>query len=125
MLCLKELAEQCRRGVRPPLRFEIQLVATGREWGLLAMTHEVFAEYQLYIDRIAPFRHTMVMAYTNGIESYIPTDAALAEGGYESSGFPSLGGSALRYHHRLRLKPGAESLIKQALAALMKQVDAP
>jgi hypothetical protein len=121
-LCLQDLLEHARR--REPfegLRFEAQLLAAGREWGLLALTHEVFAEYQLWAEHVSPFRHTMVMGYTNGVESYVPTDAALAAGGYEASGFPDWNAAALWYRNRLALRPGTEQIVKRVIADLVTE----
>jgi len=93
-------------------------LALGDEWCLIAMPHEVFAEYQLWADNESPFAHTMVWAYTNGCESYVPTDAALELGpaaGYEAACFPS-GGAGLMYPNRVPLRVGVEGRIRQAIA---------
>jgi len=84
------------------------------------MTHEVFAEYQLWVDRNSPFRRTMVLGYTNGCESYIPTDKDLALGGYETASFPAVG-APLRYSGRVALKPGIEQQIRQRIHTLWKR----
>jgi hypothetical protein len=60
---------------------------------------------------------TMVLAYTNGCESYIPTDSDFALGGYEATASPKPS-AALRYGHRQALKPGAERQIRQQIEAL-------
>jgi hypothetical protein len=99
------------------LRFEIHALALGDEWCLLAMPHEVFAEYQLWVEQASPFRHNMVVAYTNGCESYIPTDRDFELGGYEAMAFP-MQGAALRYRHRVALRPGIERQIKEAITRL-------
>jgi hypothetical protein len=117
VFCLQDLLQKARRGGPGSLRFDLHLLAVGDEFCLLTMTHEVFAEYQLWIDRVSPFRHTMVLAYTNGCESYVPTDKDFASGGYEASGFPAAG-AALRYSHRMPLKPGIERQIRQQIQSL-------
>jgi Neutral/alkaline non-lysosomal ceramidase, N-terminal len=114
-LCLRDLLTKIEKNDRRPLRFEIFALSLGEEWCLLAMTHELFAEYQLWIDRMSPFRNTMVWAYTNGCESYIPTDNEFSRGGYEAAGFPSLDGAAIRYRHRMPLKSGVEQQIHHAI----------
>jgi hypothetical protein len=117
VLCLRELLEKARRGEPASLRFELNLLALGDEFALLTMTHEVFAEYQLWIDQHSPFRHTMVLAYTNGCESYVPTDKDFPLGGYEAAASPAPS-AALRYARRVALRPGIERLIQQQIQAL-------
>ena len=116
-LCLRDLLRRTQAGERQSLRFEIHALALGNEWCLLAMPHEVFVDYQLWVERASPFRHNMVVAYTNGCESYIPTDKDFALGGYEAMAFPQMG-AALRYRHRVALRPGIERTIKDAVSSL-------
>ena len=40
--------------------------------------------------------HRMMLAYTNGCESYVPLDRDFALGGYEAGTFPDLGSASLR-----------------------------
>ena len=82
--------------------------AIGDAWSLIAATHELFAEYQLRLDREAPTLHRMMLAYTNGCESYVPLDRDFALGGYEGGTFPDLGSASLRYRHRRALAPDAK-----------------
>jgi hypothetical protein len=117
VLCFRDLLEKATRGGRGTLRFDVNLLAVGNEFCLLTMSHEVFAKYQLWADKTAPFRHTMVLAYTNGCESYVPTDSDFALGGYEATASPKPS-AALRYGHRQALKPGAERQIRQQIEAL-------
>jgi hypothetical protein len=113
--CLCDLLDKVKSGERRPLRFELQSVVIGDEWCMLAMTHELFAEYQLWVDQSAPFERTMVLAYTNACETYVPTDKDFALGGYEAASFPS-DAAALRYPYRRALKPGIEQQIKQGIS---------
>jgi hypothetical protein len=106
------------------LRFEITTLKIG-QWCLTAMTHELFTDYQLWADNASPFKYNMTLAYTNGCESYIPTDADFALGGYEAASCPRSAGvpasmAAVKYPHRLALKPGAEHHIKSALIEAWK-----
>ncbi|HUT94869.1 MAG TPA: hypothetical protein VMY37_35755 [Thermoguttaceae bacterium] len=117
VLCLRELIEKARCGEPAALRFDLNLLAWGDEFGLLTMTHEVFAEYQLWIDQNSPFRHTMVLAYTNGCEGYVPTDRDFALGGYEAAAAPAPS-AALRCARRAALRPGIERLIQQQIQTL-------
>lgn len=118
VICFRELLEMATLGKKHTLRFEANTLSVGGEWGLLTMTHEVFAEYQLWFEETAPFRRKMVWAYTNGCESYIPTDRDFALGGYEAGAFPVIA-APLRYRHRVALQPGIEQQIKECVGGLM------
>ncbi|MEI6499787.1 MAG: hypothetical protein WCP21_02045, partial [Armatimonadota bacterium] len=100
VLCARDLLSKVQRGVTETLPFGVKALALGDAWCLVAMTHEVFAEYQSWLAGISPWAHTMVAAYTNGCESYVPTDIALEEGGYEAASYPAAG-AAWRYPYRV------------------------
>ena len=119
--CLEQVKEFARSGRRAQLRFEITALAIGAEFCLVAMPHEVFCEYARWIDRTAPFDHTMVLGYTNGCEAYVPTDHDLAlgpTGGYEAAAFPDWRTANLQYPIRTPLAPGIEGQIKHALRSM-------
>ena len=119
--CLDQVKELARSGRPAQLRFEITALAIGAEFCLVAMPHEVFSEYALWIDRTAPFHHTMVLGYTNGCEAYVPTDRDLAlgpTGGYEAAAFPDWRTANLQYPIRTPLAPGIEGQIKHALRSM-------
>lgn len=118
VLRLRDLLARAERGERQELRFDVHALTFGREWCLLTMTHEVFVEYQLWADRVLPFHRTMVLAYTNGCESYVPTDADFALGGYEAGSFPQAKAAALAYRYRVALKPGAEKRLREAITSV-------
>lgn len=91
------------------------------EWCLVAMQHESFCEYELWIDANAPCARTMTFSYTNGATGYIPTDAALALGenaGYEASRLPAFGAANVHTRHFGPPGVGAEQAIKTMLASL-------
>jgi hypothetical protein len=113
-LCLRDMIGKVRQGKKQSLRFEVAALTVGDTWCLLATTHELFAEYQLWFEEAAPFRHKMALAYTNGCESYVPTDRAFLEGGYEALSFPG-DGAALRYPYRVALQPGIEQQLKDLM----------
>jgi hypothetical protein len=117
VLCLRDLLTKIEQSDERPLRFEANLVRIGDSWSLLGATHELFAEYQLLLDSSAPAEHNMMLAYTNGCESYIPMDKDLALGGYEAASFPD-DGAALRYRHRRAVKPGFEQPLIDKLRSL-------
>lgn len=114
VLCSHDLLRQASIGGPGVIRFEASALAVGDAWGLVALTHEVFAEYQLWLDRESPWPHTMVTAYTNGCETYVPTDLALDEGGYEAVTYPDAG-AAMRYPYRVAMAPGGEALVRAAM----------
>jgi hypothetical protein len=118
VLCLRDLLNKVITRDEAPLRFETQMLQIGEAWSLVAATHELFSEYQLWADKEIPSRHKMVLAYTNGCESYIPTDIALRQGGYEAATFPSLDGAAFKYKHRRALSPGSEQQVIEQLRKL-------
>jgi hypothetical protein len=118
VLCLRDLLAKIDAGDERPLRFESTMARVGDEWSIVTATHELFAEYQLRVDRASTTEHTMVLAYTNGCESYVPLDVDLALGGYEAATFPELGGASLRYRHRRALQAGFEQQVTDRLLSL-------
>jgi hypothetical protein len=124
VLVMEDLRTKVLEADTKELRFEITTLQIG-QWCLTAMTHELFADYQLWADNTSPFKYNMTLAYTNGCESYIPTDSDFALGGYEAASCPRNAGvpasmAAVKYLHRLALKPGAEHRIKGALIEAWK-----
>lgn len=118
ILCLRDLLMKIKSGDDRALRFEAHLLRIGNRWSLLAATHELFAEFQLWFDASAPTKYNMMLSYTNGCESYIPTDRDLASGGYEAASFPSIDGAALRYPYRRAIRTGSEQQVIDCLASL-------
>jgi hypothetical protein len=117
VLCLRDLLNKIETRDENSLRFDAHLLRVGDHWALLAATHELFAEYQLMLDKAAPTKRNMMLAYTNGCESYIPMDRDLALGGYEAASFPA-DAAALRYRHRRALRPGFERQVVEQLRSL-------
>ena len=118
---LLQIEKLLERGEKPPgRRFDAHAVMFGREWCLTTMPHEMFCQYELWIDKHAPFRRTMTFAFTNGYEGYIAVDEALAlgaRGGYEAGRLPNWGGQVYTRH----LGPpaiGAEKIVKETLSSL-------
>jgi hypothetical protein len=120
VLCLRDLLNKIEQKDERPLRFDAHLLRIGDYWSLLAATHELFAEYQLMLDQDSPTEHNMMLAYTNGCESYIPMDRDLALGGYEAATFPDLDGASLRYRHRRALRLGFEKEVVEKLRSLWR-----
>ena len=117
VLCFQDLLNKIEQHDENPLRFDAHLLRIGDQWSLLAVTHELFAEYQLMLDQAVPTKHNMMLAYTNGCESYIPMDRDLALGGYEAATFPAEG-AALRYRYRRALRSGFERKVIESLRSL-------
>ena len=112
------------QGKQPPARrFDVYAVMLGNDWCLTTMPHEMFCQYELWIDKNAPFKHTMTFAFTNGYEGYIANDAALkmgANGGYEAASLPNWGGQVWTRHFGPPAV-GCEQIIKDTLRSLWPQ----
>ena len=101
------------RHVPACMPFDIQVLAFGDELAIVALSDEVFAEYQLRIDELSPFPHTLVWACCNCTENYVPTDREHRRGGYEIIGGP------LRYPYRSGPARGAEGIILSQAAQML------
>ncbi len=104
----------------PPRRMDAYAVMFGREWCLVTMPHEMFCQYELWVDKNAPFKRTMTFGYTNGYEGYIAVDAALRlgeKGGYEAACLPNWGGQVWTRHFGPPAV-GCEKIIKDAISSL-------
>ena len=108
-------------GKEPPARrFEASAVVFGHQWCLTTMPHEMFAQYELWIDKNAPFKRTMTFAYTNGYQGYIAVDTAWKmgpKGGYEAASLPNWSGQVGSPHFGPPAV-GTEKMIKETLASL-------
>ena len=62
--------------------FAIQGIGLG-ELALLGMEGEIFARYQLDLEKRSPLPATMLCGYANGCIGYVPTAGEYALGGYE------------------------------------------
>jgi len=97
------------------LPMQVQLYSFGNELAILAFSHELFVEYQKYFQQNSPFEHTMVLAYTNGSASYIPTAEAFYLNGYEIHG-------AQHRYAQPYLTPEIEDLIKEKGMAMLREL---
>jgi hypothetical protein len=70
------------------LSVEVWSMALGDEWGLVGLPGEVLAEFELQIRQQSPFRNTAVVELALDSPGYLPTDAAMDEGGYEAGWSP-------------------------------------
>ena len=92
--------------------------AIGAAVCFLSVSHELFSEYQLFVDETSPFLHTFVFGYTNGSEVYIATKDAYELGlraGYEAG--PR--NHALSGPYRLALLPSVEAQIQTEITDLL------
>ncbi len=101
------------RRVPASMPFDIHMLTFGQDLAIVGLSDEVFAAYQLRIDEISPFKRTMVWAYCNSTENYIPADCEHRRGGYEIIGGP------LRYPYHSGPAHGAESLIVGEVARML------
>lgn len=99
----------------PGLSFPMQAFAFGKELAIIGLPHELFVEYQLFLQKKSPFPHTFVFGYTNCCESYVPTADAYYLQGYESYGAQRLFGLP-------RLLPGCEKRIKEASLGILEEL---
>ena len=112
------LLEVAKSGEKRALPFPISAFAVGDAICFLSVSHELFSEYQLFVDETSPFSHTFVFGYTNGSEVYIATRAAYELGlkaGYEAG--PR--NHALSGPYRLALVPAVEEQIHAEITDLL------
>ncbi|MCH8215588.1 MAG: hypothetical protein IH892_02320 [Planctomycetes bacterium] len=121
---LNKMRDLISRGEKPPpRRLDAYAVMFGDEWVLTTLPHEMFCQYELWIDENAPFKQSMTFAYTNGYEGYIAVDEAWRmghKGGYEAASLPNWGGQV----HTKHFGPpavGSEKIIKNTLISLWPQ----
>ncbi len=127
---LEAVGGMMERGETPVWPAHVDAVMLGNEWCLIAMPGEVYAEYELWIERHVPQTHKMVMAYTNGPRGhyYIPTDAALTLGITEplvaeracnwAASWPAFFSGVPVDGAMLPLAPGTERIIQEAITEL-------
>jgi len=112
----------------PPVQqFEINAVMLGSQWLLVAMAGEVFADYELWLAKNAPFRHTMACGLTNAYLGYIGTDrgyALLARNPAAARGCWDCAAARFRDSRsdmRFALGAGTEAAVKTAIKSLWKK----
>lgn len=112
------LLKVAKSGEKRTLPFPMSCFAVGDALCFLSVSHELFAEYQLFAEENSPFRHTFVFAYTNGSECYVATQHAYElglRGGYEAG--PR--NHALSGPYRLALEPFVEKVIQEEMVSLL------
>lgn len=63
-------------------------MALGDEWGLVGLPGEVLCEFELRARQQSPFANTAMIELSLATLDYLPTDAAVDEGGYEPEWSP-------------------------------------
>ncbi|MCE2402809.1 hypothetical protein J4G08_18230 [Candidatus Poribacteria bacterium] len=115
------LLEVAKSGEKRTLPFPMSAFAVGEALCFLSVSHELFAEYQLFVNETSPFLHTFVFGYTNGSEVYIATkkDYELGlRGGYEAGPH----NHALSGPYRLALLPSVEAQIRSEITDLLEKL---
>ncbi|MGI5819004.1 MAG: hypothetical protein ACOX9R_13000 [Armatimonadota bacterium] len=70
------------------LSAEVWTMALGDQWGLVGLPGEVLCEFELQVRQHSPFANTCLVELALDAPGYLPTDAAIDEGGYESGWSP-------------------------------------
>lgn len=109
---LLALAEAGAKGLTQA--FEVQALRIG-DAAVVGLPGEVFVEYQLRIKECSPFKHTLVLAYTNGNIGYVPTADAFPKGGYEVD-------TAIKYYGTTMLTPDCEEIVVGGACELLSEL---
>ena len=115
------LLEVAESGEKRSLPFPMSAFAVGDALCFLSVSHELFSEYQRFVDETSPFSHTFVFGYTNGSEVYVATKEAYELGlraGYEAG--PR--NHALSGPYRLALPPSVEERIHAEITDLLARL---
>lgn len=107
-----DLAERGGRGQSLP--FAVQAMGIG-ELALVALSGEVFLEFAHQIEAGSPFRHTVVLGYSNGCTGYVPTAEAFREGGYEAA-------DSFNWYGTLPLAPEAGEVMVDAALQMLREL---
>lgn len=117
----RELLAKAESGEPQFMDYPIWAYAVGETFCIASLSHEPFAEYQLNGVKDSPFRHTIVLGYNGGVDSYIATNSAYQLGqaaGYEAA--PHM--HAIDSKHRLALKPESQQLIHKGLMRVLERL---
>jgi neutral ceramidase len=104
-----QAVESARRSPPATMAFRFSSIAIGSVQ-LVGMSGEFFLEYGMRAQEI--FGHeTIALGYTQGCQSYVPTDRALIEGGYEP-------GAWKRFQQLAPFAQGVEAAVGEGLLRL-------
>lgn len=102
-------------GIGDALPVDVTVIALGHDVAIVYLPGEVFVELGLAIKQASPFRTTLIVELSNGVEThYIPTRAAYAGGSYEVTNSTTQPGSGEM------LVEAAIGLLREAASALPK-----
>jgi neutral ceramidase len=73
--------------VREILPYTVTVWGLGDDFRIVALEGEVPTDYAIQIKRLFSTMNVMVLGYSNGVPTYIPTSQILHEGGYEAEAF--------------------------------------
>ena len=107
-----DAAREGRTGLS--MTFDLHALRLG-ELAIIGLPGEVFVDYQLNLEAASPFERTIVLGYTNGVECYVPTAAAIPEGGYEVV-------ASMRYYGATQVSPTAEEALLTAGKELLARL---
>jgi uncharacterized sulfatase len=114
------LAQLQRREALPKsIPYVVQTWTFADDLTIVFLAGEVFADYGLRLKRDFLGKNLWVNAYANDVRAYIPTAAALPEGGWE------IDGSRLNYGLPARLAPEAEEALIRAVKDILPGKFAP
>ncbi len=121
----EKLLAKAEEGDIPRLvEYPMRAVAIGNDLCVLSLPYETFVEYQLYADRVSPFKHTIVLGYSEGGFGYVATGADYERNAsidYEAG--PN--GNHLDNHWVLRPDASSETIIKNAIRQLLTDLKRP
>ena len=99
----------------PGLSYQAQAVAFGRSLAIIAFPDEIFVDYAIFIKEHSPFEQTIVLGFTNGVKSYIPSAEAFFLNGYEPVGAQTVYGQPY-------LTPECDKIIKTESMELLNEL---
>lgn len=108
---------QLQRGESLPtsISYVAQTWTFGDDLTIVFLAGEVFAEYGLRLKRDFGGKSLWVNAYANDVQAYIPTAAALPEGGWE------IDGSRINYGVPARIAPEAEEMLIRKVKGMLPE----
>jgi neutral ceramidase len=117
---LLRIAKEGKKDLSKP--YMMMAMSVGPDLCILSLPYETFVDYELFANRVSPFKYTLVLGYCNGGAGYIATKADYelgAIGGYEASPYAN----ALDTPVGLPLDPSVEKTIKKGIAEIFRKLE--